>query len=613
MEPRPEEKELIEEFEKNILKEKEIVNLFNSLNEATFGDYNPKLEIQNDEKLIIFELLGNSLYFLEQSANEEDNKNCEILLLINVFKALFIDKNTFNMDNLENKKCFFNLALKLFSAQDLTDTEIKIITDEISKYSLFNNIAMDFDLNYFYSYCLYLIFQYSTSKLFFIDSFISFMKKVFKDEHENVDLEIRKDESITDTELNKIAQSDLLNSLNNIYYQEENYYMLCVTENKIEKKPLPPLETEEKIQYNPVSKSKRKRKKKKKIEQNNNEINIENKAKEENEIQKIKKEEKGILGINTSDNIIKKDNNKNKEKEEAQKKKYNKKTELQKNGKTEIKLQYPDNKPKVSNSEEEKNQSLIDKLFGQIKELKRAYDELKEKANKLEEKDLQKTEQIELLKNKDQQNTKQIELLKNEDLQKTKQIDEMKETITKHSKRHKNTRKDLIEVKKKSIKLNTELRLIQLRDVFKNIIDLFCSAYNLSQDGYYSDKVLDIILKINKQGMKEDEKIKLKKFFEKIHSHLKFSNENAHNIDSSISIIEQVFIYIDPQNELDDVKIKFKAGTIDDSLKSLSNNRLNNFNNKTKFRMEEEKIINSAKISEIYPSIKNNIISSKSK
>ena len=320
MEPRPEEKELIEEFEKNILKEKEIVNLFNSLNEATFGDYNPKLEIQNDEKLIIFELLGNSLYFLEQSANEEDNKNCEILLLINVFKALFIDKNTFNMDNLENKKCFFNLALKLFSAQDLIDDEIKIITDEISKYSLFNNIAMDFDLNYFYSYCLYLIFKYSKSKLFFIDSFISFMKKVFKDEHENVDLEIRKDESITDTELNKIAQNDLLNSLNVIYYQEENYYMLCVTGNKLEKKPLPPLETEEKIQYNPVSKSKRKRKKKKKIEQNNTEINIENKAKEENEIQKIKKEEKGKLEINTSDNIINKDNNKNKEKEEAQKK-----------------------------------------------------------------------------------------------------------------------------------------------------------------------------------------------------------------------------------------------------------------------------------------------------
>ena len=321
MEPRPEEKELIEEFEKNILKEKEIVNLFNSLNEATFGDYNPKLEIQEDEKLIIFELLGNSLYFLEQSANEEDNKNCEILLLINVFKALFIDKNTFNMDNLENKKCFFNLALKLFSAQDLTDNEIKIITDEISKYSLFNNIAMDFDLNYFYSYCLYLIFQYSTSKLFFIDSFISFMKKVFKDEHENVDLEIRKDESITDTELNKIAQNDLLNSLNNIYYQEENYYMLCVTGNKLEKKPLPPLETEEKIQYNPVSKSKRKRKKKKKSEQNNNEINKENKAKEENEIQKIKKEEKGKLEIKSGDDSINKDNNKNKEKEEAQKKK----------------------------------------------------------------------------------------------------------------------------------------------------------------------------------------------------------------------------------------------------------------------------------------------------
>ena len=193
MEPRPEEKELIEEFEKNILKEKEIVNLFNFLNEATFGEYNPKLEIQEDEKLIIFELLGNGLYFLEQSAREEEDKdNCEILLLINVFKALFIDKNTFNMDNLENKKCFFNLALKLFSAQDLTDDEMKIITDEINNYSLFNNIAKDFDLNYFYSYCLYLIFKYLTSKLFFIDSFISFMKKIFKDEHEDVDLVLEK-------------------------------------------------------------------------------------------------------------------------------------------------------------------------------------------------------------------------------------------------------------------------------------------------------------------------------------------------------------------------------------------------------------------------------------
>ena len=61
---------------------------------------------------------------------------------------------------------------------------------------------------------------------------------------------------------------------------------------------------------------------------------------------------------------------------------------------------------------------------------------------------------------------KQIELLKNGDLQKTKQIDEMKETISKHSKKHKNIRKDLIEIKKNLIKIKTELRLIQLQDEY---------------------------------------------------------------------------------------------------------------------------------------------------
>ena len=103
MKPSEDELELLEKFEKRFLKEKEIVNIFNSLSENTFKDYYPKLEIHDDEKLIIYELLENSLYFLEKSANENEDYY-DALIAIQVFKALFMDNNSFNLDDLEKKK-----------------------------------------------------------------------------------------------------------------------------------------------------------------------------------------------------------------------------------------------------------------------------------------------------------------------------------------------------------------------------------------------------------------------------------------------------------------------------------------------------------------------------
>ena len=46
------------------LKELQIVDLFNTLSESTYEKYYSKLEIQDDEKLIIFELLESKLKFL---------------------------------------------------------------------------------------------------------------------------------------------------------------------------------------------------------------------------------------------------------------------------------------------------------------------------------------------------------------------------------------------------------------------------------------------------------------------------------------------------------------------------------------------------------------------
>ena len=102
--------------------------------------------------------------------------------------------------------------------------------------------------------------------------------------------------------------------------------------------------------------------------------------------------------------------------------------------------------------------------------------------------------------------------------------------------------------------------------------------------------------------MQEDEKIQLKKFFEKIFFDLHFSNKNAHSIDLSQSIVDKIFTYIDPENKLANMKKKLLKGKIKNLLKQSGLNRLNNFNNKIKFRKEDENIIASVKeIKDIYP------------
>ena len=102
--------------------------------------------------------------------------------------------------------------------------------------------------------------------------------------------------------------------------------------------------------------------------------------------------------------------------------------------------------------------------------------------------------------------------------------------------------------------------------------------------------------------IKEDKKIQLNKFFEKIYFDLQSSNKNAHSIDLSKSIIEQLFIYVDPNKELEIVRQKLLKENINELVKELAFNRINNFNNKNKCRLEDEKIIDSvAGIKDIYP------------
>ena len=609
MEYSEEEKKILDKFEKQIQKEKEIVNLFNSLREATFKDYFEKLEIQEDEKLVIFQLVTCCLHYLEETANEEEN-NYDSLIAINVFKALFIDKNTFKMDALDEKKNCFNLVLQLFSDKELTDAEQKKIFEGIKKYKIFNEMSKDFDENYYYVYCLYLIFEYSESKLLFLDTFVFFMKQMYKDE-KDVELEIRKDKNVAELELDKIDKNDLLKSLLDMYYNEENCYELYINENQLQKRNIPLDELVKKIDENPKSAIKpRKRKKKTKKVQSHL---IENKIKEDYKIQEensIQEENKNM--IKRVENLIIINSAKNKNQEDAQKIRDNQ-ISFQKKEKNETRIENLDNSSKESQINQlslivDELKVQVDELYEKDKIITRQINELNEKVkiktsqiNELNEKDEIITSQINELNKNDKIITSQINELNKNDKIIANQIKEMTAYIKKSKKIIKNMKKNFVRIEKDSIKIKSELQSIQSGDVFRNIIDLFCKTYQISLDYNYITKIFEITNKISKQWINEDEKIKLIDFFEKIYFNYT-GNKNAHTIDLSQSIIDQVFAYIDPKNELENVKIKFKKGDMNSLLKRLSLNKFNNFNDKANFLMEEQEIFESiSEISDLYP------------
>jgi uncharacterized coiled-coil protein SlyX len=437
------------------------------------------------------------------------------------------------------------------------------------------------------------------------------MKKIFKDE-KKVELYIRKDDSISEIKLNEINLDDLLNSLLDIYYDKENYYILYIDKelNKLQKKRMSAEETQEKINKHEKSEGKSKKAKKKRrkninvvnVEKNfeDNKIQEQNQLKTESLIKKDKDKREKKFEIQRGNNFIIKENIKNKVIEGTQKDGVNQKNELQQ--KTEsINIS---NDPKSASLQEQYIQ-----LSSLVKNLEFQMNELKEKENKKEEKIIKLVEKINELEEEDNKNKKRINELEIKDTKNETQISEMKMVIMKHKKKHqkykkmiKNIKRDLLDVKKDSLKINNELRLIKMRDVFKNIIDLFCNAFQIDQEAYYIDKILDIKKKIKNQKMKEDEKIQLITFFEKIYFDIQFSNKNAHSLDLSQSIIEQVFIYVDPDKELNNVKIKLMKGNVNEFLKKLAYNKINNFNNRIKCKLEEEKLIESAtEINDLYP------------
>lgn len=603
-----EEKEMEEEFKKRNKDELKIVDALNSLNEKVLNNYFSELKIYKENELCIYELFEVHLNAMETRENEKED-NFESIIAIAVFRALFTDKFGFNKNDLDKKIFSFNLMLKLLSQNKLDDNDNKAF-EEMRKYELFEEIAKENDCDYYYSYCLYLILEYSKSKIFFVDTFISFMKNSYKEEGKN--LEIVKDESISEDKLINMNSIDLVKSLKDIYNKGDNFYVLELeqTQNLIKQKQISLEEMQEIINKNREPEAKKKKKKRNKKNKNkvkkNNNIS-KNNNQEENNFQSESLEEKKL-----QNNI----QDENKENEEIKEKNENKENEEIKEKDENIEKKEKENQEINKEQKEGDDSNQLLSLVKNLKnELSEKINELSGKVNKYEKKNVElsgtvseyKKQNVEL-SGKINELSRQVNKSEKTNAELSANIEEMKKEIKKYKNNQKEQDKAIktltnenIKIKGDLIIVKQELKLIQLRDVVKNIIDLFCKAYKISMDNTYADKVKEIKRKIPLTIAKEHQ-FELRTFFEQIYSNFGISNEKAHSIELSESIIQQLFTEIDKNGNFKNVKERLLKGKADNLLKQLGLKRHMFFKDKAALKLEEEKLINSVKnLSDIYP------------
>ena len=473
-----EEKEMEEEFKKRNKDELKIVDALNSLNEKVLNNYFSELKIYKENELCIYELFEVHLNAMETRENEKED-NFESIIAIAVFRALFTDKFGFNKNDLDKKIFSFNLVLKLLSQNKLDDNDNKAF-EEMRKYELFEEIAKENDCDYYYSYCLYLILEYSESKIFFVDTFISFMKNSYKEEGKN--LEIVKDESISEDKLINMNSIDLVKSLKDIYNKGDTLYVLeleekqhLIKEKKLSADEMLKIINKNKEQEN--KKRKRKKKNKKKAKEKNN--IAKNNNQEGNNIQSEPIEESKLQEENNiqDESMEKKESREHKEIKEKDENKEQKESKDEKENREqkEKEIQEINKEQKESNDSNQllplakglkiELNGIIKKYEKKNRELSRAVSEHKKQYDELSGKVDQSLGKVDQFKKQNEELLGKVDQLLGKFDQLTKQseelsgqIEEMKNEIKKHKNEHEKTIQNL---KNENIKIKEDLVLIK--------------------------------------------------------------------------------------------------------------------------------------------------------
>ena len=163
------------------------------------------------------------------------------------------------------------------------------------------------------------------------------------------------------------------------------------------------------------------------------------------------------------------------------------------------------------------------------------------------------------------------------------EITNLKKEYFSHNKRYKKMQNSLINVNKhlekvsdKLIDMEYELRLIQLRDPLKNIIDIFCNVLNISLYSNYYDKIQQIKQKLSLKFLNKKKYESIIYFFDHIYDEFISSNDNACSLKTRKYILSKIFSHIDPDERLKYLRIALESGKLNSFLNNFVDNNSGN-------------------------------------
>ena len=143
-------------------------------------------------------------------------------------------------------------------------------------------------------------------------------------------------------------------------------------------------------------------------------------------------------------------------------------------------------------------------------------------------------------------------------------------------------------------RLKSDLKLIKLRRAFKVFVNYIYIGLRLFGGIFYEDKIERIIEKLDTFNTKEYDSALVQNsidFMDELYYKNESGNFAAHHLDLNVSVLDQIFEYIDKTRKYEYLKKKLKSvNCLDKILKDLIQNREDNFCNRKQLKEEEEKI-----------------------
>lgn len=234
------EKDLAEEYSKNL----KIIECLNQLEEIIDKEYCSPIKITQNNKFAVYGIIINKIDYIKDSLLEE-NKKSLLSICLKIFEILFLNPNSLNYSDLDEKVKVFQLILKNLKDESLSDDNEKYVKEVIRQKKEWKKLIY---MAYFQFSDLGIILAPVLKFSKTIQKIIEILLDILKIKHEN-DFEIKFDlKDLKDADEAKIAQ--------NFYYlfnHETEFFYLSYENGEIIKRYLDPIKTANKINLESMS------------------------------------------------------------------------------------------------------------------------------------------------------------------------------------------------------------------------------------------------------------------------------------------------------------------------------------------------------------------------